>query len=409
MQFPLRRAVMQAYQEGIERKSFLTETVTGLESIKGGNAQNAFQRRMENMIREASDRVVKSHWYSLLGTSTTTWLIHLATIFLVIGCVYRVFEGSMTMGGVIACVILTSRAMAPLTMVTGLMTRFQQTMSSLRGLNQVMSLPREYGGGRKFTRKEDFRPDIELKNVIVRYPGQSIPALNDVSIHIKPGERVGIIGPVGSGKSTLLKLLVKLYEQEEGEVLIDGMELSQYHPVMLRRHIGYMPQEPTIFHGTLRDNVAFGAPWINDAEVTEAIRMAGLMAFIHHNPLGMHTPVGEQGLCLSGGQREAIALARCFLRKPKLLLLDEPTASMDAVTEQEVIANLEDYLKQDEDRTLLLSTHKLHLLKMVDRVILLDHGKVVPEGSSLQMMTRLQGKQVVQKKPIERGKRNNPE
>lgn len=400
MQFPLRNAVVQAYRRGIERQSFLTEAVAGIETIKGNNAQNAFQRRMENMIREASEREIRSHWYSLFGTSTTTWIIHLTTILLVIGCVYRVYSGDMTMGGIVACVILTSRAMTPLVMVTGLMTRFQQMLSSLRGLNQVMTLPREYGGGRKFTVKENFRPTIELKNVVFRYPGQAQTALSDVTFNIAPGDRVGVIGRVGSGKSTLLKVLAKLYEPESGEISLDGLELPQFHPVMLRRHLGYLPQDPAIFHGSLRDNIALGTPWIKDTEVSWVIRLAGLEAFVNRNPLGMHMPVGERGICLSGGQRAAIALARCLLTQPKLLLLDEPTASMDIKTEGEVIDNLREYLDQESDRTLVLTTHKLHLLDLVDRVVVLDDGQVILEGKKEDVLAKLHSPAVNNQKVI---------
>ncbi len=390
MQFPLRRAVIQGYKGSIERQSLLMETISGLESIKGGNAQNAFQRKMENMIREASDREVRSHWYSLLGNSSTTWIIHLTTISLVVACVYRVYEGGLTMGGMIACVILTSRAMTPLAMVTGLMTRLQQTASSLKGLNQIMGMPREYGAAKRFTVKDSFQPDYTLRDVVVKYPGQSLPALNGVSLRIVPGERVGMIGKVGSGKTTLLKVLAKFYEPESGEILLDGLELSQYHPVTLRRQVGYLPQNPTIFHGSLRDNVAFGTPWVSDEEVFAAVQMAGLGSFVNHHPLGMYAPVGEQGICLSGGQREAIALARCLLNKPKLLLLDEPTASMDVNTEEEVLTNLTAYLDEFPERTLLLSTHKLHLLNIVNRVIVVDQGKVVLDGPKTEVMKKLQ-------------------
>lgn len=380
MQVPLRRAVTAAYRRGIERQSFITETVAGMETIKGGNAQNSFQRKMENMIREASEREIRSHWYSLLGTSTTTWLIHLTTIFVVIACVFRVYSGEMTLGGVVACVLLTSRAMTPLAMVTGLMTRFQQMLSALRGLNQVMALPREYGGGKKFTSREDFRPSIQVKDVLFHYPGQSVPALDHVSLDIEPGQRIGLIGSVGSGKSTLLKILAKFYEPEEGEIVVDGLELPQYHPIMLRRHVGYLPQNPAIFHGSLRDNVALGAPWVKDEDVMDALRFAGLESFVNHNSLGIHLPVGENGGCLSGGQRAGVALARCLLQKPKLLLLDEPTASMDRRTEGVIIKNLREYLSENSERTLILSTHKLHLLELVDHLILLEEGKAVKSG-----------------------------
>jgi ATP-binding cassette subfamily C protein LapB len=279
--------------------------------------------------------------------------------------------------------------MTPLAMVTGLMTRLQQTASSLKGLNQIMGLPREYGTERQFSVKDSFDPDYTLKNITVKYPGQSAPALDDVSLRIEPGERIGIIGRMGSGKSTLLKLLAKLYEPESGEILLDGLELSQYHPVTLRRQVGYLPQNPSIFHGSLRDNVAFGTPWVSDEEVFAAVQMAGLGTFVNRSPLGMYTPVGEQGSCLSGGQREAIALARCLLNKPKLLLLDEPTANMDVNTEEEVISNLRSYLEEFPDRTLLISTHKLHLLDIVNRVIVVDQGKVVLDGPKTKVMKML--------------------
>lgn len=398
MQVPMRRAVTEAYRGGLERQSFLTETVLGMETVKAGNAQGAFQRRMENMIREASEKEVRSHWYSLLGTSTTTWILHLTTIAVVIGSVYQVSLGEMTLGGVVAAVILTSRAMTPLTMVTGLMTRLQQTLASLRGLNQLMTLPREYGGGRQFTGRERVRPHFQLKDVTVRYPDQATPGLDEISLVIEPGDRVAVIGRVGSGKSTLLRVLAKLYEPNSGEVMLDGLELQQYHPVYLRSHIGYLPQDVTIFHGSLRDNIALGAPWMDDAQIIEAADKAGLSDFINHNPLGIHTPVGERGTRLSGGQREAIALARCLLRKPKLLLLDEPTANMDVNTEQEVMASLSNYLREDPERTLVLATHKLHLLDLANRVVVLDHGKIAADGDRDSVMKKLRQDKAVRKK-----------
>jgi ATP-binding cassette subfamily C protein LapB len=154
--------------------------------------------------------------------------------------------------------------------------------------------------------------------------------------------------------------------------------------------VGYLPQNPSIFHGSLRDNVAFGTPWVTDEEVFAAVQLAGLGSFINRNPLGMYAPVGEQGICLSGGQREGIALARCLLNKPKLLLLDEPTASMDVNTEEEVLNNLRAYLDESPERTLLLSTHKLHLLNIVDRVLVIDQGKVFLDGPKTEVMKKLQ-------------------
>ncbi len=393
IQMPLRKAVGDSYRGGLRRQSLLTETINGLESVKGGNAEGALQRRMERMVRDASEVEVRSHWYSLLATSTTTWLIHMTTIGLIVASVYRVYQGDMTMGAMIACIMLAARGMTPLAMVAGLLTRLQQSLAALKGLNEVMALPRESGGGRKFVGRTVLRPRFSLREVGVSYPNQIVPALQRVSLEIKPGERIGLIGKVGSGKSTLLRILAKLYEPAEGEVLLDGLELGQYHPASVRRTVGYLPQDAAIFFGSLKDNILLGTPSADDNQLLKAVRRAGLEEFINKNPLGLHTPVGEQGILLSGGQKQSLALARTMLMEPRLLLLDEPTANMDVNAEKAFVVSLKQYLDENPERTLVLSTHKLSLLQLVDRLLVLDDGRLVADGDKTAVMNKLRPNQ----------------
>ncbi len=389
IQAPLRKSVLDTTNSNIERQAFLSESINGLECVKSSNAEGALQKKMERMMHESSGQQVKSHWYALLGNSTTTFLIHLTTVGIIVVSVYRVHNGDMSMGAMIACVLLGARAMTPLAMVAGLMTRFQQAMESLRGLNQVMRLPRETGDGRQFIQRTSYHPHFELKKVSFSYPGQQKPALKEISLTIKPGERIALLGRIGSGKSTLLRILAKLYDPSEGIILLDGIELHQYHPSTLRRGIGYLPQDPTLFTGSLRENILLGLPAESDSTVWSAAHIAGLDGTINGHPMGLHLPVGERGVLLSGGQRQAVALARALAGAPRTLLLDEPTAAMDLQSEKHVIENLKTYLDETEERGLVLVTHKLSMLEMVDRIIVIESGQILTDGSRDEVLSNL--------------------
>ncbi len=391
LQVPLRRSVVASSEEGMERQAMVSETINGLESVKGASAEGAFQQRFENMISKSAEKDVHMHWYGLLGTSTTAGLINLTTVAVVVASVYRVQAGEMTMGGMIATVMLCSRTMTPIAMVAGLMTRLQQALQALQSLNSVMALPRETGGHRKFVKRSVFDFHFALDHVTVRYTGQHTPALSDVTLRIREGQRIALLGRMGSGKSTLLRVLAKLYTPTEGEVLLDGVDLAQYHPAVIRQGVGYLAQDATVFRGTIRENVALGARAATDDEVLNAIRLAGLDEFVRKNPKGIHAPVGEQGSLLSGGQRRALVLARCFLSLPRLLLLDEPTANMDPQTEKEFVQALRRYFDQDARRTLIVATHKTSLLALVDHLIVLDEGRVFASGPKAAVLAKLAG------------------
>lgn len=391
VQIPLRRAVIDSSESGLNRQAFISETINGMESVKAARAEGSLQHRLETMISESSEQDTRSHWYSLVGTSSTVALIQLTTVAIVVASVFVVQDGGMSMGGMIACVMLGARALNPLIMLAGLMTRLQQALQALRGLNAVMAMPRETGDGRQFLQRHIIQPHYELNRASVTYPGQAHPALDKVSLEIRPGERIGVLGRIGSGKSTLLRLLAKLYEANEGQVLLDGVDISQYHPAAIRREIGYLPQDTTIFSGTLRDNIVLGCEDATDEQVIGAILLAGLEPFIQQNERGLYALVGERGVLLSGGQRKAVALARSLVAEPQLLLLDEPTSSMDPETERKFIHGLKDYLECDPSRTLVVATHKLSMLSLVDRIILLDAGRVIADGPRDGILERLAG------------------
>lgn len=391
VQIPLRRAVINSSESGMNRQAFISETINGMESVKAAHAEGSLQHRLESMISESSEQDTRSHWYSLVGTSSTVALIQLTTVAIVVASVFIVQEGGMSMGGMIACVMLGARALNPLIMVAGLMTRLQQALQALRGLNAVMAMPRETGDGRKFLQRHTIKTHYQLNQASVTYPSQNQPALDKVSLEIRPGERIGILGRIGSGKSTLLRLLSKLYDPTEGQVLLDGVDIAQYHPAAIRRQIGYLPQDTTIFSGTLRENIVLGCEDATDEQVLTAIRLAGLESFIQQNDRGLHALVGERGVLLSGGQRKSLALARSLVSEPRMLLLDEPSSSMDPETEKKFISGLKKYLESDGDRTLLMTTHKLNMLSLVDRVILLDAGRVVADGPRDSILERLAG------------------
>ncbi|MDF1751631.1 MAG: type I secretion system permease/ATPase [Verrucomicrobiales bacterium] len=389
IQGPLRKSVTSSVSTSVQRQAFISETVSAMETVKGCNAEGHLQRRLERMMQQASGSEVKTHWYGLIGSSTTAFIMHMTTVAVVIFSVYRVHAGDMTMGAMIACVMLGSRCMAPISMVTGLMTRMQHALEALKGLNGVMKLPRETGDGRKFLAKNRIINQFELREVTAKYPDQAQPALEKVSLTFKPGERVAILGKIGSGKSTLLRILAKLYDPESGEILLDGVELAQYHPAAVRNLVGYLPQDATLFEGTLRENLALGSRNASDAELYEALNFAGLEDMVKAHPKGIHMPVGERGIMLSGGQRQSVALARSFVSQSAMLLLDEPTAAMDRGSENRVKASICSYLDQDKTRSLIMVTHKMSMLDIVERIIVIEKGRVVANGPSEEILKKL--------------------
>ena len=240
-----------------------------------------------------------------------------------------------------------------------------------------MSRPVERPEGKNFLSRESFQGAIEFKDVSFAYPGQDMEALKKVSFKIKPGEHVGILGRIGSGKTTLQKLIMGLYQPTDGAVLIDGIDMRQLDPAELRQQIGYVPQDAVLFYGSLRENLVLAHPHADDTAILRAAKLAGLNNFVDIHPQGFDMPIGERGESLSGGQRKAVSLARAVIHDPPMLVLDEPTSSMDHSSEAWVRKQLSAYAKQ---KTLLVVTHRTSLLEMVDRIIVVDGGQIVADG-----------------------------
>lgn len=391
VQVPLDRAIRRSFREAAAKHGLLVEALAGLETLKAMSGEGRMQERWEGYVAATAESGSRARLLSSLTVNAATMAANVVTIGVVIYGVYRIGESELTVGALIACSLLSGRAMAPLGQIAGLLARFNQSRTALRSLDHIMALPVERPAGSRFLHRPDLAGGIEFKQVTFTYPGQKLPALRDVAFRIAKGERVGLVGRTGSGKSTIEKLVLGLYEPEQGAVLIDGTDLRQIDPADLRRAIGCVPQDVLLFQGSIRDNIALGATRIDDEAVLRAARLAGVDELTSRHPLGFDLQVGERGQALSGGQRQTVALARALVGEPPILVLDEPTSAMDNGAEARLKHRLEALLP---GRTLLLVTHRASLLTLVDRVIVLDGGKVVADGPRDEVLRSLASGQI---------------
>jgi ATP-binding cassette subfamily C protein LapB len=296
---------------------------------------------------------------------------------------------------------------SPISGLAAVISLASQTIVSLRALNRVMELERERPPERTYVSRRVEHGSIQFDNVTFKYPVAAVNALEKVSFSIAPGERVGIIGRVGSGKTTVGRLLAGFYEPADGRVFVDGVDIRQYDPADLRSGVGFVLQDTDLFFGQLRDNIALGKPAATDREILEAARLSGVESFIAGHPLGYDMPISEGGRSLSGGQKQAIGLARALIRRPRVLFLDEPTAHFDIRSETEFLERLK--LLAAQDLTLVISTHRLSLLSFVDRLLLFDKGRLVADGPRDKVIALLQGARpnVEQPSPARQGARAN--
>lgn len=398
VQFPMKRAIERSYRESAQKHATLVEAINGLDMIKATSAEGQLQRDWDGYVAASSASSMTSKLWSTLGINFVMFASNLATTGVILWGCYRIFASSdpdsgvhMTMGALIAASMLTGRAMAPLGQIAGLIIRFHQSWTSLKGLNRLMALPVERPRGKVFIRRPRIEGAIEFRNVQFKYPGAQTAALDGVSFKIQPGERVGILGRIGSGKTTIERLILGLYEPNEGAVLVDGTDIRQLDPTDLRQNIGCVLQDPHLFFGSVKDNITLGAPYVDEASVIRAATMAGVDQFVRQHPSGYDMPVGENGRMLSGGQRQAVAVARALLLNPQILMFDEPTSSMDNSTEAAFKQRLGAIAK---GRTIVLVTHRHSMLALVDRLIVLDRGKVVADGPKSGVLEALMGGRV---------------
>ena len=391
LQQPLRALTETTYRAGAMRNAALIESLVGLETIKGLGAESTMQRKWEE---SASHLARVSTRLRLLSTSTLSvaqFVQQLVSVSIIVIGVYLIINQRMSMGGLIAVTFLSGRAMGPLGQAAGLMMQYHNARTALGSLDQIMGRPVERPENSSFVSRPVLAGEIVFKDVTFKYPGQEVAALRNVSLRIQPGEKVAILGRVGSGKSTLNKLILGLYQPDQGAVLVDGVDLRQLDPAELRRSIGYLAQDVNLFYGTLRENLRMGQPLASDAALVRAAQVAGITDLVNTHPRGFDMVVGERGETLSGGQRQGVGLARAVLGDPPILLLDEPTGAMDHSTEETVRKNLAEFMR---NKTALLITHRNSLLDLVDRLIVIDAGRIVADGPKDRVVAALRSGQI---------------
>jgi len=385
---PLRASIESTHEASAKKSSILIETLNNIETLKTLGTLNQTQWKWEEATGEIASKSLKSRLLSASIPTITQLLIQLNTVAIVVYGVYKIENFELSMGGLIATVILTGRTLAPMGQVAGLMTNYEDTKTSYETLNNIISQPSERPDGKQFVEKPAFSGNIEFVDVTFTYPNADVPALKNVSFKINPNEHIAIIGRIGSGKSTIQKLLLGLYEPDSGQILIDGLDINQIDPADLRKNIGYVSQDVMLFRGTVKENITFRASHASDGAMIRAAQISGADEFIKRHPKGYEMPIGERGLGLSGGQRQSIGIARAFLLDAPIMLMDEPTGSMDQITEAKLLANMKEALKE---KTTILVTQKMTLLQIVDRVMVIDNGKMIIDAPKEEAILKLQG------------------
>ena len=373
------------------RNATLVESLTALETIKAHGAESQMQARWEKATAFLARVNGQLRLLSASSTNSSASLQQFVNLMTVLAGVYLIHERMLSMGGLIAATMLASRAMAPLGQIVGLLLQFQNAKSSLAALENIMATPVERSDEIAFIHRPEIHGEIEFRDVHFSYPGRQEQALHGVSFRIRPGERVVVIGRIGSGKTTLQKLILGLHVPTKGAVLLDGVDLRQLDPADLRRNIGYVEQDSTLFYGSLRDNIAIRAPYADDRAIVAAAEVAGLSEFVNRHPEGFDMVIRERGESLSGGQRQGIAIARAVLLDPPILLLDEPTSAMDYTSEAQLKERLRHY---SQHKTMMIVTHRSSLMDLADRIIVMDDGRIVADGPRDKVIAALQSGQV---------------
>lgn len=391
IQIPLKKRVRSAIHAAEAKHGLLIETISGLETIKTIGADGLMRARYMAHVGENASHGHRSRFWSGLGVHVATFFQHSATILVVLMGMYLVRDAQLTMGGLIACVILGGRAIAPIGQIANLMARYHQAGNALKTLETIMDQPVDRPDQKQYLNRSKLNGKITFEGITFSYPQVNNKVLQGASFTINPGEKIGVIGRIGSGKSTIARLMMGLYEPDEGSILLDDTDMRQIDPADLRRNIAYISQDITLFTGSIRDNIALSKPHADEETILKIAKASGVHDFVSRHPMGYDAPVGEQGSALSGGQRQAIALARAMLVEPQILLCDEPTNAMDVHAENAFCKYIEN---QIGDRTLILITHKQHMLNLVDRLILLDNGKIIMDAPRQDVLDALKNGKV---------------
>lgn len=383
---PIQNNIKKINEVVSKKNSILIEVLNNIETLKSLGTSSNVQWEWEESSGKIANTGLKSRMLSAFIPSFTSLLIQLNTVGIVVMGVYLIQDFQLTMGGLIAIVILSSRAVSPMGQAAALITNYEDAANAYRLLNDIMHRPIERPKDKEFVSHSEFNGKIEFRNVSFSYPNTNVEILKNVSFVINPGEKVAFLGKIGSGKSTILKLILKLYEPTEGAILIDDIELSQIDPANLRKNLGYVSQHVSLFNGTLKENITYRASFVNDETMIKAANIAGVDKFANNHPRGYEMMIGENGEGLSGGQIQSVGIARACLFDYPIMLLDEPTSSMDKQTEDNVLSNLK---LHTSNKTLCLVTQKMALLDIVDKIIVLNNNTVYINGPKQDVIKTL--------------------
>ena len=379
---PLARNVSEGMQEGSQRTAHLFETMNGIDTVKALGAESWSRRKWEGLTQAIAHNSMQTREIMARVNYANTAVLALAGIAVVAVGAIMMSSNALTLGQIIAVSLLTGRALSPVSQLAGLVVRWEQTKLSFDALNKIMQANTDEASSS--LQAPRLSGNVEFRDVSFAYPNLP-PIIEKLNLKIRPGERIGIIGKLGSGKSTVLKLILNQYAPTTGSVLVDELVNTQIEPLSLRRQIGYVPQDVTLFHGSLRENIELGRVQGDDNALMQSMRSACLDEIVTQLPGGVATQVGERGERLSGGQRQTVAIARALLTNPRLLLLDEPSSMVDPATEQKLIARL----RALEGSTIILVTHRMAMLALIDRLVVMDRGRVVADGPRDEVLKAL--------------------
>lgn len=384
---------------GANRKAgLLVEAVDGAESLKANSAEWKMRSRWRHLIHEVSESDEKMRTLSLHSQHLTVAAQQLSYIALVALGAYLVAENQLTMGGLLACTIISNRAMSPIVQLPGVLVQWAHAKAALEGLDRIIVLANEQDEEGRALVPEVLDSRYRFERVRFSYGMSNRLALDVEKLEIRPGERVGVLGAIGSGKSTLLKLASGMYRPQEGKVFIGELDMALLLPSVVRETAGYMPQDMRLFSGTLRENLLLGLPDPGDDAILEAARRTGLIDLINSQSKGLALEITEGGRGVSGGQKQLISLTRMLIAKPKIWLLDEPTGAMDSITEAKIVTMLAE--EANTGATLLVATHKTALLPLFDRLVVMHSNRIMMDGPRDQVLAKLSGKPPVEKNEV---------
>jgi len=385
----LQQSIKDTYSASSSKNGVLIESISAIESLKTLGALGYAQWKWEEATGNIADKSIRTKFLSTSIMTVTGFLVQLNTVAIIIAGVYMISMMELTLGGLIATVIISSRAIAPMGQVASLLANYEHTKASFQAIDTIMNLPVEHPPGKRFVQRPEYRGNIEFKDVTFSYPGADRSSLEDVSFKVNEGESYALVGKIGSGKSTVQKLMMGLYHTEEGSIQIDNIDIKQIDPGDLRKNIAYVSQDIVLFSGTLKENLVYRAPHADDEMILKAAQISGVIDFVNKHPKGFDMPVVERGANLSGGQRQSIAIARAILLDSPIVILDEPTSMMDNGTETNIIKRLKAYL---EGKTLIVVTHRPSLLKLVENMIVFEDGRLILQGNKDDVLKKLSAK-----------------